>query len=55
MAVYKKGYSNSHALSMLMEKWAKALANNLFEKATPMFLLKVFHSIFYFLNFKFTV
>ena len=46
MADYKKRYSTSHALSMLMEKWTKVLANNLFEKATPVFLSKVFHSIF---------
>ena len=55
MADYKKGYSTRHALSMLMEKWTKALANNLFEKATPVFLSKVFQSIFYFLDFKFAV
>ena len=55
MADFKKAYSTSHVPSMLMEKWMKALANNLFEKATPVFLSKVFHSIFYFLDFKFKV
>ena len=42
MADYKKGYSTSHAFSMLMEKWTEVLANNLFQKATPVFLSKVF-------------
>ena len=41
MANYKKGYNTSHALSMLVEKWTKAVANNLFEKATIVFLSKV--------------
>ena len=39
---HKKGYSTCHALSMLMEKWMKVPAYNLFEKATPVFLSKVF-------------
>ena len=34
--------TTSHELSMLMDKWTKALVNNLFEKATPAFLSKVF-------------
>ena len=42
MVDYKKGYRTSHALSMLMEKWTKVVANNLFQKATPVFLSKVF-------------
>ena len=42
MADYKKGYSTSHTLSMLMDKWTKALAKNLFEKATPVCLSKAF-------------
>ena len=34
MSDYKKGYSTCHTLSILMDKWTKALADNLFEKAT---------------------
>ena len=47
MADYKKGYSTSHALSMLIEKWTEVLANNLFQKATPVFLSKVFNCLVY--------
>ena len=47
MADYKKGYSTSHALSMLMEKWTKVLANSLFQKANPVFLSKVFSCLVY--------
>ena len=47
MVGYKKGYSTSHALSMLIEKWAKVLGNNLFQKATLVFLSKVFSCLVY--------
>ena len=47
MADYKKGYSTSHAFSMLMKKWTKVLANNLFKKATPVFPSKVLSCLVY--------
>ena len=47
MGDYKKGCSTSHALSMLMEKWTKVVANNLFQKATSVFLSKVLSCLVY--------
>ena len=47
MSDYKKGYSTCHTLSMLMDKWKKAFADNLFEKATSVCHSKVFSLYYY--------
>lgn len=54
MADYQKGYSTSRALPVLMQKWTKAFANNLSEKATPMFLSNMFGCFTASFNFQIT-